>query len=259
METAGVWDDQWVERTWPNDDRPLFGGWLTIPSAFVAEVMGSAGFDWCCIDLQHGMITQDDVVEMLQGLDVSASLTLVRVPWNHPPDIMWALDAGAAGVIVPMVNDAEQARAAVSACRFAPAGTRSWGPTRAALHTRPGSPAELDASVRCIIMIETVEAVESLDDILAVPGVDGVFVGPSDLAVSMGLDPRDVDDAAHTAAIEHILRRCLAHAVLPGIYCGSTQAAIRYRDLGYRLLALCSDIQLMRDAADEALTPVRDD
>jgi 4-hydroxy-2-oxoheptanedioate aldolase len=247
-----------VERTWANDDEPMLGGWLTIPGAFAAEVMGSAGFDWYCIDLQHGMITQADLVEMLQGLDVCGSLTLVRVPWNHPPDIMWALDAGAAGVIVPMVNDAEQARAAVSACRFAPAGTRSWGPTRAALHTRPGSPAELDASVRCIVMVETAEAVERLDDILAVPGVGGVFVGPSDLAVSMGLDPRDVDDAAHTAAIEHVLQRCLAHAVLPGIFCGTARTAIRYRDLGYRLLALCSDIRLVRDAASQALASVRD-
>jgi 4-hydroxy-2-oxoheptanedioate aldolase len=236
----------------------MLGGWLTIPGAFAAEVMGSAGFDWYCIDLQHGMITRADLVEMLQGLAVCASLNLVRVPWNHPPDIMWALDAGAAGVIVPMVNNAEQARAAVSACRFAPAGTRSWGPTRAALHARPGAPAELDASVRCIVMVETVEAVQCLDDILDVPGVDGVFVGPSDLAVSMGLDPRDVDDAGHAAAIERILRRCLAHAVLPGIFCGTAQAAIRYRDLGYRLLALCSDIRLVRDAASRELACVRD-
>jgi 4-hydroxy-2-oxoheptanedioate aldolase len=247
-----------MERTWANDDGPMLGGWLTIPGAFAAEVMGSAGFDWYCLDLQHGMITRADLVEMLQGLDIGQNLSIVRVPWNHPPDIMWALDAGAAGVIVPMVNDAEQARAAVRACRFAPAGTRSWGPTRVALHTRPGTPAELDASVRCIIMIETAEAVERLDDILAVPGIDGVFVGPSDLAVSLGLDPRDGGDAAHAAAIERILERCLAHAVLPGIFCGTAQAAIRYRDLGYRLLALCSDIRLVRDAASRALASVRD-
>lgn len=236
----------------------MLGAWLTIPGGFAAEVMGSAGFDWYCLDLQHGMITKADLVEMLQGLDVRGTLNLVRVPWNHPPDIMWALDAGAAGVIVPMVNDAGQARAAVSACRFAPAGTRSWGPTRAALHTRPGAPAELDASVRCIIMIETAEAVERLDDILAVPGIDGVFVGPSDLAVSMGLDPRDGGGATHAAAIEHILRRCQAHSVLPGIFCGTAQLAIRYRDLGYRLLALCSDIRLVHDAASQALTGIRD-
>jgi 4-hydroxy-2-oxoheptanedioate aldolase len=246
-----------VERTWPNDNGAMLGGWLTIPGAFAAEVMGSAGFDWYCVDLQHGMITQADLIEMLQGLDVCGSLTLVRVPWNHPPDIMWALDAGAAGVIVPMVNDAEQARAAVRACRFAPAGARSWGPTRAALHARPGAPAELDASVRCIVMVETAEAVECLDDILAVPGIDGVFVGPSDLAISMGVDPRDGGDAEHAAVIERIVQRCLAHAVLPGIFCGTAQAAIRYRDMGYRLLALCSDLRLMRDAASRALASVR--
>ena len=90
------------------------------------------------------------------------------------------------------------------------------------------------------------------------PGIDGVFVGPNDLAISMGLDPRDGGDAAHAAAIEHILELCLAHAVLPGIFCGTAQAAIRYRDLGYRLLALCSDIRLVRDAASRALASVRD-
>jgi 4-hydroxy-2-oxoheptanedioate aldolase len=236
----------------------MLGSWLTIPGAFAAEVMGSAGFDWYCIDLQHGMMTRADLVEMLQGLDVGGNFNLVRVPWNHPPDIMWALDAGAAGVIVPMVNDAEQARAAVRACRFAPAGTRSWGPSRIALRGRPGAPAEQDAAVRCIVMVETVEAVEHLDEILAVPGVDGVFVGPGDLAVSMGLDPRDGGDAAHTAVVERIVRRCQAHAVLPGIFCGTPQAASRYRDLGYRLLALGTDIQLVRAAASQALAAVRD-
>lgn len=240
------------------DEQAMPGAWLTVPGAFAAEVMGSAGFDWCCVDLQHGMISRADLVGMLQALDVSGTTGLVRVPWNHPPDIMWALDAGAAGVIVPMVNDAEQARAAVRACRFAPAGTRSFGPARAALHSDPGSPAKQNASVRCFVMIETAEAVQRLDEIVAVPGVDGVFVGPSDLAVSMGLDPREPgQDGAHHAAIEHILQRCLARGLLPGIYCGSAERAVRYRELGYRLLAVCSDIGLLREGAGSVLAALR--
>ena len=241
--------------TWTNDE-PMYGGWCTMPGAFSAEVMGAAGFDWCCVDLQHGMITRGDLVGMLQALAVGRTPAVVRVPWNHPPDIMWALDAGAEAVIVPMVDDAEQAHAAVHACRFAPTGGRSWGPTRVALHTGPGSPAEFDAAVRCIVMVESVAAVERLDEILAVPGVDGVFIGPNDLAVSMGIDPRKADPR-HDDAVKHVLDRCRAAGVLPGIFCGTAERAVGYRDLGFRLLAVCSDVSLMRNAAGRALDALR--
>lgn len=116
----------------------------------------------------------------------------MRVPWNDPAEIMWVLDAGASGVIVPMVNDAESTRAAVGACRFAPVGFRSWGPTRAALHTGSRSPEQMDRDVLCIVMVETVEAVDRLEDILAVPGIDGVFVGPSDLSITLGVVARGI-------------------------------------------------------------------
>lgn len=239
-------------------ERALPGAWLTGPGTFAAEVLGSAGFDWCCADLQHGLIARADLVGMLQAFELGGTTGLVRVPWNHPPDIMWALDAGAAGVIVPMVNDAAQAGAAVRACRFAPAGARSWGPSRAALRGGPRSPAEQDAAALCLVMIETAEAVQRLDEILAVDGVNGVFVGPNDLAVSMGLDPRgSAEHASHHAAIEHILRRCRAHGLLPGIYCSGPDRVTRYRDLGYRLLAVCSDAGLLHQGAARTLVAFR--
>jgi 4-hydroxy-2-oxoheptanedioate aldolase len=232
-----------------------YGLWCMTPGAFHAEVLGTLGFDWCGIDLQHGMVTRADLMGMLQGLALSGTAAYVRVPWNDPPELMWALDAGATGVIVPMVEDAEQARAAVAACRYAPQGGRSWGPTRAALHGRR-SPAELAAAARCVVMVETARAVQRLDEILAVPGVDGVFVGPNDLAISMGLAPGTGDDA-HEAAIRLVAQRCIAHGVTPGIYGGDPATAARFRDFGYRFVALCSDVWLIGDAAKRALAVVK--
>jgi len=164
------------------------GSWCTIPSPFVVEIMASH-FDWLCIDVQHGLAGQSEMVTMLQSAAIRDTPTLVRVPWNSPYEIMRALDAGAEGVIVPMVNSVEEAREAVGACRYPPAGHRSWGPTRNALYKGHLTPAEIDETVLCAVMIETVAALEQLDEILQVEGIDAVFVGAVDLAISMGLPP----------------------------------------------------------------------
>src|SRR5918992_4993946 len=125
------------------------GGWCAIPSSMTAEIVGRAGFDWVCLDTQHGPIGLGDLLPMLQALDAAQAASLVRVPWNEPQAISYPLDAGATGVIVPMVNSAADARLAASACRYAPRGSRSYGPTRAALRDPEFDPDSADQATVC--------------------------------------------------------------------------------------------------------------
>lgn len=245
-----------MDAFWTGNDA-LYGGWCSIPDSFLAEVMGASGFDWVCVDMQHGLVSKGDVVGMLQALDRTGTPSIVRVPWTDPDPIMWALDAGARGVIVPMVNDAASARSVVAACRYAPEGIRSWGPVRASLLSGAGQPAATNQELLCMIMIETVEALENLDDILDVEGVEGVFIGPSDLAVSLGDDPREAPTPRHEEAIDTIIEKCRERDVVAGIFCLDLDRARRYRDKGYRLLNLQSDARMLRDRATAMLAEAR--
>ena len=146
------------------------GGWLTVPSGVSAEIMAHGGFDWVCIDMQHGMIDFSHVVPMLQGISSTDTTPLVRVPRNEPGIIGKCLDAGAWGVIVPMVNTADEARAAVAACRYAPAGIRSYGPLRANYYAGFDYFSRANDEVLCIVMIETTVAVANVDEIRGRPG-----------------------------------------------------------------------------------------
>jgi 4-hydroxy-2-oxoheptanedioate aldolase len=236
--------------------KPSYGGWCVIPGSFTAELMARAGFDWVCIDQQHGLIGYTDTLPMLQALSVNATPSMVRVPWNDPASIMKALDAGAAGVIVPMVNSAAEALAAVGACRYPPEGYRSWGPTRASLGIPDYSPELANRSVVCTVMVETVGALERLGEIVSVPGVDAVFMGPSDLAVSMGFAPRS-DETEHRRRLEGVPKVCRDHGVTAGIACGSPELLSRWRDAGYTMLAMPSEMVLLRQAAAAMLNTVR--
>ena len=170
--------------------QSAIGGWLTVPSSLSAETMAHAGFDWLCIDMQHGTIDYQVGVTMMQAISTTETVPIVRVPWNEPGIIMKSLDAGAYGVIIPMVNSRAEAEAAVGACRYAPWGYRSYGPGRAVLYAGRDYAAHANETVLCICMIETGEAVANLEEILSVPGIDAVYVGPSDLSVSLGLPPQ---------------------------------------------------------------------
>ena len=197
--------------------RPALGAWLMIPSAFSAEIIAHAGFDWVCVDMQHGVIDYAQMVTMLQAVSSTDVTPLVRVPWNEPGIIGKSLDAGARGVIIPMVNTRADAERAVQACRYAPVGARSYGPLRANYYAGFDYFAHANDDVLCIVMIETRDAVARVDEILSVPGIDAVYVGPADLSVTLGLPPApDHDAAAFTDAITRILEACRAHGVVPG-------------------------------------------
>jgi 4-hydroxy-2-oxoheptanedioate aldolase len=234
------------------------GGWCTTPSAFNAEVLAVEGYDYVCIDCQHGMIGYDAMVPMLASVARTGSTPLVRVPFNHTPWMGQALDAGAEGVIVPMVNTRSDAEQAAAACRYAPEGVRSFGPVRAGLFLNQAPPADVNRQVLCFVMIETVQGVENADEICATPGVDGVYVGPADLAISMGV-AFGVDELppAHGEAIDHVAKVCAARGIVPGIHTGGGADARRALDAGYRMATVSTDAALFRQTARTELAAAR--
>ncbi len=245
--------DAWAE------DRATLGGWLTIPSGFSAEIMANAGFDWVCVDTQHGVIDYQQMVAMLQAVSATNVTPLARVPWNEPGIIGKTLDAGARGVIIPMVNSVAEAEQAVRACRYAPAGARSYGPLRATYYAGSDYYEHANADVLCIVMIETKEAVSRVDDILAVPGIDAVYIGPADLSITYGLPPAPAQEAAvFNDALTKVVESCHAHGVVPGIAGNRNTAPLRIEQ-GFRLVEVASDSGVLGIGAGEALKAVAPD
>lgn len=225
--------------------------WLQLPGSAGAELMGSLGFDVVCVDTQHGLIGPDALLPMLQALAATGTPSLVRVPSNEPVAINRALDNGADGVIVPLVDSAGEAAAAASACRYPPVGDRSYGPTRLAWRSRPPEPL-------CVVMVETRAGVAAAAEIAAVDGVDAVFVGPSDLALAHDLPVSAQDgDPAYDALLAAVLDACRDRAVPVGIYCASAAHARRFREMGFSFAVLFSEAAMLAAAAAEHLRAAR--
>ena len=242
---------------WRNGKRTI-GVWLSLGNVHSAETLASLGFDWVCIDLQHGLLDYKDLTTMLPAISTSAATPMVRVPWNEPYEIMKALDAGAYGVIVPMVNDRAEAERAVAACRYPPDGSRSFGPIRAALYGGRGYAREANGEIACIAMIETAEGIAKVEEIVTTPGLDGVYIGPSDLALALGLPPRgDSDDPVHAATVERIRDACHRHGLAIGIHTGSLEYTRRYLDFGFNFVTLGSDLGFMVRTAAADLAAIR--
>ncbi len=245
-------------RTLWSEGRPVINGWLTIPNGFATETMAHQGWDSLTIDLQHGIVDYAAAVEMLTAISTTTVAPLVRVPWLEPGIIMKSLDAGAFGVICPMISTREEAERLVACTRYAPRGTRSFGPARALLYAGADYPQHADAAIVRFAMIETAQALDNLDDILSVEGLDAIYVGPSDLSLALGCRPvLDAVDPPAAQAIEHILARAQAHGVVAGIHNGSAETARRRLDMGYRFVSIGSDARLMASAAQQALAQIR--
>jgi 4-hydroxy-2-oxoheptanedioate aldolase len=193
------------------------GAWLSIPEPFAAETMSRIGFDWLCIDMQHGLVDYQRAVIMLQAMTAGTATPIVRVPTNDAALIGRVLDAGAQGVIVPLVNSRREAEAAVAACRYPPSGQRSFGPTRAALVAGPDYFARAGNHALCLLMIETKQALDEVEAIAATPGADGLFVGPNDLSLALGLPPRwEQTDPRFDAAFLRIVAACRGAGIVAG-------------------------------------------
>jgi 4-hydroxy-2-oxoheptanedioate aldolase len=230
-----------VKKLW-REGKTAVGGFLSIPHAFSAETMAHSGLDWLCVDMQHGCIDYSDAVTMLTAISTTAVTPFVRVPWNEPSMIMKALDAGAYGVIVPMVSNRADAERAVSACRYPPVGIRSNGPNRAALYGGPDYQKNADREMACVVMIETAEGIEKMEEIISTPGIDAVYIGPTDLALALGLPPvMDNDDPRHVATVNRVLETCRKHKVIAAMHTMSAKYTQRYIDQGFRMVMLTSD------------------
>lgn len=229
----------------------VLNGWLTLPSAVSAEAMAHAGFDSVTVDLQHGPIGFDTALAMLQAISGAPAVPLVRAPWNDPAAIMRLLDAGAWGVICPMVNSREECERFVAACRYPPQGGRSWGPTRAALALDGYDPEAANRGVLAFAMVETAAALEQLDAIVATPGLDGVYVGPADMTYSLGGGAGvDFDWPPLADAVARIEAACRARGLVAGVHTGRPADAERLLAAGYRLVTVDSDLAyLTRGAA----------
>ena len=236
----------------------VVNGWLAIPSAFSAEVMAHQGFDSLTVDMQHGVVEYQVAVTMLQAISTTPVIPLARVPWNDPARLMKILDAGVYGVICPMVNTRAEAEALVRACKYPPRGYRSWGPVRASLYAGMDYGDRADDDIIVMPMIETAEALKNLDDILNVPGVDAVYVGPSDLSLALGCKPRlDQTDPLVVEAQQQIVAACKRYGVIAGIHNSTAAYALKMIAEGYRFVTLASDSRFLAAKAAEEVNAVR--
>ncbi len=236
----------------------VINGWCAIPSGFAAELMAHMGWDSLVIDTQHGLVDYQVMVSMLQGISTTSVMPMVRVPWNDPAPVMKALDAGAYGIICPMVNSRADCERFVGACRYAPRGYRSSGPTRAVLYGGADYPAKANDTVLALAMIETREALGNLDAILSTPELDGIYVGPSDLSVSLGLPHGlDRDEEQVMTALRSVLEGCRRHRVRAGIHTGSTAYAKRMIAMGFDLVTVLGDTRLLTLAGNQAVKEMR--
>ena len=244
-------------------DEPTFGLWAGIPTQITVELAALAGYDYVCVDLQHGLGTEATMVPMFEAIQAGGSVPLARLAWNEPWLIMRALDLGAAGVILPLIDNPREAARGVEACRYPPHGRRSYGPIRAAIVAGTAAPDELGADALCFAMIETRDGLDNLDEIAATPGLDGLYIGPSDLSIALGLPPRGVavdpgeDRQALAEAIDRVRGACAANGLIAGMHCAGGAAAERYARDGFRLITVGVDTSLFKSTIGHELNVAR--
>lgn len=248
MTRRGPWSD--------SSGNPALGGWVQLGPA-TAPLMAGAGFDWIALDAQHGLFDDAGVLAALRAVPQDAADVVVRVPANDPVWIGRVLDAGAAGVIVPLVDTVEDAQRAVGATYYPPVGRRSWGPF-SSMYGRPApTAAQANELVNCAVMIETAAGLDAVADIARVPGVDMIFVGPFDLSLAIGQDVTDTFDQGLDGPFGTILRACAAAGVTAGAFAGAVQDAPRLLELGFRVVAIATDAGLLVSAAADGVAAAR--
>ncbi|MFC3072029.1 HpcH/HpaI aldolase family protein [Shinella pollutisoli] len=237
-----------VRERW-NAGEAAVSGWLSFGNSYTAEIVGLSGVDCVTIDLQHAMTDVSDMIVMLQAISATPATPFVRVPNAEPGIIMKALDAGSYGIICPLVNSVGDAKALVDASSYPPLGGRSFGPARGLLYGGPDYAQHADATIVRLAMIETREGLAAVDDICAVDGLDGIFVGPSDLGLNLGrgtaADPSDSDVRA---AIDRCLAAAKAAGKRAGLFCPSGAVARRRAEQGFDFVVPNSDANLLKAA-----------
>jgi 4-hydroxy-2-oxoheptanedioate aldolase len=245
-------------RRLKRDGHPIVNAWLSIGSSYAAEAIVHQGFDAATVDCQHGMIGFETALAIMQAIATTSVVPLVRPSGLVPTEIMRFLDAGAYGVICPMISDAADAEALVAACRYPPLGSRSFGPARGLLY---GGADYLDGAndeILVLAMIETRRGLENVDAILGVDGIDGIYVGPNDLSLALGHRPENESTVLVVReAVERIRERTVAAGKIAGIFCSDgAAAAMRVRE-GFDLVTPGNDAALLRRVMRDAVTASR--
>ena len=242
----------WAEKKCPTLGRVSINNWFT------AEIMARQGFDALCVDLQHGTNEMSDVGPLLAAISQTDTTPFVRVKWNEPAAIMRALDLGAYGIIVPLVNTAAEAAQAVAACRYPPIGMRSSGPVRAAQYGGADYVAKANDEMLIFAMIETKEGLANLDAICATPGLDAVYIGPADLSFALGLEPRgDNPHPLHVATCDKIRETAHKHGIKCVMHCAGSTFAAGAVKRGFDMVMLTSDLSCMIAGAKAELAALK--
>lgn len=234
----------------------VLNSFINLPDSFATEIMARSGFDTLTLDLQHGMIEFSDVVAAFQAMGASQTLPLARIPALGSPLTGKLLDAGARGLICPMIETADDVRRFVADCMYPPQGHRSNGATRAVLYHQPGSYQKTsNDNVVLLPMIETVGALENVEAIAAVPGIAGLYLGPTDLAFTMGLEPRiDSTTPQLMQAYERVVAAAERNNIIAALHCGSPQFAREAVSMGFRMVTISADSSLLLGAARSAVS-----
>ena len=250
-----------IQTLWAAE-KPVINGWLSIANPFTAEIMAEQGYDSLTVDLQHGAVDYQAMLSMFQAIRASSVTPMARVPWLDPASIMKVLDAGAYGVICPMINNREEAEQLVSFVRYPPAGVRSFGPTRASIAAGSAYGPDADDAILCFAMIETGEAMRNLHGIVTTPGLDGVYIGPADL--TLGLTGRryrtgfDRDEPEMVDAIQQILRAAHQAGIRAALHTGTPDYAAKAVGWGFDLVTVSNDVRILAGAAQASVVRFRE-
>ena len=242
------------------EGKTVVNGWLQIPSSFSAEVMAHQGWDSLTIDMQHGVIDYQNALQMLQAISTTDVVPMARVNWNEPGQIMKILDAGCYGVICPMVSNGEQAEKFVKACMYPPKGYRSNGPIRALLYGGSDYLNHANQEILKFAMIETKEAIEKLDEIMTIPELDGIYVGPADLGFAINEEGR-FDHPEGSPTFE-VIKKILSHAkknkIIAGIHNATPEYALKMIKLGFQFVTISTDQRYMSAGAKSAVSKIKE-
>ena len=240
--------------------NPIINGWLSIPNSFTAEAFSKMGWDTLTIDMQHGQNDYNTSISMLQAISNSNAVPLARVPWNEPGVIMKMLDLGVMGIIAPMINNKKQCEDFVSYCNYPPIGQRSFGPMRAQIVYGSDYYEKANNNVLSMAMIETKEAVENIDEILSVPNLTGIYIGPGDMSSSYGKKPQfDIKEDPVYSNIKMIIMKAKKKGKIAGIHNGTTEYAKEMINLGYQFVTVSSDFRSMTTHAKSILNELKND
>ena len=236
-------------------------GWLQIPNSFTAELMANQNWDSLTLDMQHGIIDYSNAVSMLQAISSTNVVPMARVNWNEPGQIMKILDAGAFGIICPMVSNKKEAEKFVKACLYPPKGYRSYGPIRGLVYGGSDYAEEANDEILKFAMIETKESLENLDEIMETPGLDGVYIGPADLSLAIGQKPsfdKPEGDPVYDEIMK-ILEHAKKNKIIAGIQNGQPEYAEKMIKKGFQFVTIGSDQRYMTAASKSALGKLKKD